>query len=737
MDIRELASILDDVVDTSKAGTVEYYEEQIIKSLKSGNLEKSLTYNPLTPYEMGPAKEIYHNPYRTLADGSYAPHDVDHWVSQGKRASDYNEVREFLTDAGYYVKKSKEATDKMRALVGGGEIRKAALPVGTIHDWRGVKFQKMSDSPAVWQPVKEHKGMAIPDAPGSGKHIEIENHANRHHTLHGEKRKRDQMRAHTESAKKELLDQVSRAHESAFGKEHAAKFQEALKKQQSEEKVTQQKERAGKKRDDVKHILNEKIKRLGKGEGRQVELTKDEMASVLDSGKYALISAGRNPNHPKESGMDEKDKFFASRYSDLQGDLKEGGYAFTDVTGHYGGKERSYLVMVHDHDEKHLLELGEKYNQDSVILADGGKQKIHFTSGENKGMFHEGEGWKEAPKEKDNFSEVETADGHILKFKLNFDFAKLRRADQKKEKGKALAPDDEGKPSNNLKEREFQIPGSEVEPLHIQNFVTKFHPDFQKLMTMDEEVMSAGASHFASRLKDPSSLEGKMKGRLQNRSLNTVTDVIGSRALAETLKDQKSILNSVKKKYEIVELEDASEFPRRDGYRAVHILFKTPSGKIGELQIKTHNQQLFAGYTHDKIYKGDPKIKNSAEVKKYTRDLSNHLHNLDKGGHDDPEQRPEEPKILKDAGIVFDWSQVHAEREKAPETKDLKHYVVIRDKDKVNKEVKEFDSFEDANAHAEKLRSAGHEGELPVGYARDKSTFLFTFNEYRPKGKVK
>jgi hypothetical protein len=34
------------------------------------------------------------------------------------------------------------------------------------------------------------------------------------------------------------------------------------------------------------------------------------------------------------------------------------------VTGHYGGLEDSYLVMVHEADREHIKQLGEKYHQD-------------------------------------------------------------------------------------------------------------------------------------------------------------------------------------------------------------------------------------------------------------------------------------------------------------------------------------------------------------------------------------
>lgn len=168
---------------------------------------------------------------------------------------------------------------------------------------------------------------------------------------------------------------------------------------------------------DIPKELAEKVKRLGKGEGRKVDLKAHELETLLESGTFALISAGRNPAIEDDTALE--DKAIKERHKKLEGDLVEGGYAYSPVTGHYEGSEDSFLVMVHDADSKHMEELGEKYNQDSVIYSEGGKAQGIYTTGENKGKMVYGEGHEVTPTATDYFTEFSHPDGGTTKFSLN------------------------------------------------------------------------------------------------------------------------------------------------------------------------------------------------------------------------------------------------------------------------------------------------------------------------------
>jgi hypothetical protein len=183
----------------------------------------------------------------------------------------------------------------------------------------------------------------------------------------------------------------------------------------------------GKHKRTISPELAKKVAKLGKGQGREVKLTKKEVGKLLDSGKYALISAGKNPNHEADKNLSDGD--ISSRYESLKADLKDAGYAYSPVKGHYGGEEDSFLVMVHDADKDHIKELGKKYNQDSVIHSEDGKHEMHYTTGEKSGQHHKGEGLAEdAESRGDYFSEIDTEDAGKYKFALNFDFDRLHKA---------------------------------------------------------------------------------------------------------------------------------------------------------------------------------------------------------------------------------------------------------------------------------------------------------------------
>jgi len=295
-------------------------------------------------------------------------------------------------------------------------------------------------------------------------------------------------------------------------------------------------------------------------------------------------------------------------------------------------------------------------------------------------------------------------------------------------KKKAITNDLAPPPPEN---RSFVKPGDKTTRDDVVRFISHFEADFKSLVTMDKTLKKAGATHFASRLKDSTSLLKKMHGRAKGQTLNQVADVIGARGLAKDLKDQKTMLKSIKG-LKIVSIKDSSDKARADGYRAIHVSFKTPSGKIGELQIKTHRQQIFSGFTHDAIYKGPLEVKNDPDVVRYSRDLSNYLYDLDQGKA--PGKRPETPESMKKMGIEFPWSLIDEFGTGAAaelSDKKVKFFAVVRDHEtKENLRIVEFDNFKKAKAFRDADK---YKHEIPLAYAKTKEEFLDAFTEYRPK----
>ena len=172
-----------------------------------------------------------------------------------------------------------------------------------------------------------------------------------------------------------------------------------------------------------------------------VTMTKPDLEKALSHGHFSIISAGLNPSDSKESKMKPDDEFFHKRHEQLRDALEKNGMRYTEVVGHYGGKESSFLVfhdgtvatpktqksiMVHHHDaeelkknRKVLEELGKKFNQNSVLHGSGGKNTLVFTAGDKAGQECGGKGWKETPEAKDYYTDIKLEGKEHTKFNLD------------------------------------------------------------------------------------------------------------------------------------------------------------------------------------------------------------------------------------------------------------------------------------------------------------------------------
>jgi 8-oxo-dGTP pyrophosphatase MutT (NUDIX family) len=158
--------------------------------------------------------------------------------------------------------------------------------------------------------------------------------------------------------------------------------------------------------------------------GKAMKISKDELEISLTQGKFGMISSGRNPNSPKDKHMNSEE--LSKRHENLKKDLEYAGLHYVEMEGNYGEKEPSLLVL--NGDKQRLQELGKKYNQDSVIYGNKGTQQMIYTTGENEGKAHYGEGFKETPDAKEYYSEIPLKGGKKMKFSLNFDFNSMKDA---------------------------------------------------------------------------------------------------------------------------------------------------------------------------------------------------------------------------------------------------------------------------------------------------------------------
>jgi hypothetical protein len=184
-------------------------------------------------------------------------------------------------------------------------------------------------------------------------------------------------------------------------------------------------------------------------EDHHVSLTKKRTLHLLKHGHYSLVSAGRNSEHSEEGKMAHDDVKFRQRHEALRQDLHRAGLKHTEIDGHWGHPEKSFIVhhkprhddsdthnrsfMVHHkHESEHALirALGKKHNQHSVIHSKNGVHENHIVSGSKEGTHNKGENHQILDIDRpEYYSSVPHPGGKNTKFELNFDWDKYHSLD--------------------------------------------------------------------------------------------------------------------------------------------------------------------------------------------------------------------------------------------------------------------------------------------------------------------
>jgi len=157
-DMREFSELLDETIEKGRAA--EERDRQRIRDRRT-ELRKALSDHPHHPITVGPDSGFY-SPYRHTSFG-WMPHDPEHWREQGigsrKTSSSeecqfvhdgYREVRQYLS--GVMKSVIAETVEKARKV--------GTVPNGTIHDYKGHKYEKKG--PGDWRLVHEGKASDHP-----------------------------------------------------------------------------------------------------------------------------------------------------------------------------------------------------------------------------------------------------------------------------------------------------------------------------------------------------------------------------------------------------------------------------------------------------------------------------------------------------------------------------------------------------------------------------------------------
>ena len=170
--------------------------------------------------------------------------------------------------------------------------------------------------------------------------------------------------------------------------------------------------------------------------------TRKHLEHILSKGYYSIVSAGKNDDDPEEKEMNPTDPKFQKRTEELQAELEKMGVSYSKALGQYGGSpEHSFMVFHEDveiprnapqsamvkydkenaaHVRNQLNQLGEKFNQASVLHGAEGNGFLHFTTGKHKGTECGGKGWNKLPLEiPDYYTDVELHRKKHTKFNVD------------------------------------------------------------------------------------------------------------------------------------------------------------------------------------------------------------------------------------------------------------------------------------------------------------------------------
>lgn len=108
----------------------------------------------------------------------------------------------------------------------------------------------------------------------------------------------------------------------------------------------------------------------------------------------------------------------------LENELKNRDMKFEKVTGKYDANNLEHGFLVHNIPENDLVDLGNRYGQESVIYSRNGNHKMIHTNGPNVGNYHPGSGVNEFKNPPEMYYSTVMHNGHPIHFSMNFDFEK-------------------------------------------------------------------------------------------------------------------------------------------------------------------------------------------------------------------------------------------------------------------------------------------------------------------------
>jgi ppGpp synthetase/RelA/SpoT-type nucleotidyltranferase len=150
-----------------------------------------------------------------------------------------------------------------------------------------------------------------------------------------------------------------------------------------------------------------------------------------------------------------------------------------------------------------------------------------------------------------------------------------------------------------------------------------------------------GEGNFTQRIKDTYSGKRKIFDLIDNMGgrypVSRLKDTLGYRIVTDTKKEVlrkvRLIKKDLKAKNEFVTVKQVDKKKKKQtGYRAKHIIAKTPEGQLYEIQVMTAVMKKWHAWDHKMVYKSDyPKGEYLDKLIKYSRAVAGYARNLEDG----------------------------------------------------------------------------------------------------------
>ena len=152
----------------------------------------------------------------------------------------------------------------------------------------------------------------------------------------------------------------------------------------------------------------------------------------------------------------------------------------------------------------------------------------------------------------------------------------------------------------------------------------------QALTLCADSALGSRRTEVGSRIKAIDSVVAKL--RRKETPLSTMQDIAGCRLTVPSMADLQMAVDWLRDRLEIEREKDYTRRGQKGGYRAVHLIVLTSSGRFAEIQVRTRVQHAWANLSEQLAYSIDRSIKaggGPAEVRRRLLALSQQGWNID------------------------------------------------------------------------------------------------------------